>query len=237
MIVAIMQPYFFPYIGYFQLMGAVDAFVYLDDVQYVDRSWMNRNRIRLGEGVKWISMPVLAAPRHANVNARFYMPHGEEALLRKIDEAYRRAPFYRDGRDLVASLLCQEERNVASFNIHLLDVISNGMGARPRTFRSSTLRQGVQRRGQDGILEICRQLGATRYVNPIGGVELYDEGAFERSSIELRFLRTTAPSATIGGQGIHLSIIDLLMSQGMAACSALLRKRDLLSASEAKGLA
>lgn len=233
MIVAIMQPYFFPYIGYFQLMAAVDTFVFLDDVQYVHRSWMNRNRIGLDGKSVWLSMPVLAGSRTAHINERLYVPEAGEALLRKIDAAYRDAPGYRDGRGLIADLLRHPDRNVATFNAHLLKVVADALGVRPRMLRSSDVRSRNHARGQAGILELCRLLRASRYVNAIGGVGLYENQAFLEAGVELAFLRTRVPPSDLADGSVHLSIIDGLMRSGPAGCSTMVAACEVLEPSEA----
>lgn len=232
MIAAIMQPYFFPYIGYFQLMAAVDTFVLLDDVQYVNRSWMNRNRIRFDGRAVWLSMPVEAGPRSANINERNYVLEARGALLRKVDAAYRGARYHPECRELLARILSYPEPNVAAFNAHLLEAVSDSLGARPRMLRSSTLRGVNRARGQDGILEICKLLGVSCYVNPIGGVGLYDESVFEQAGITLRFLRTLAPLDPLMDGEAHLSVIDAMMRDGSEHCAAMLASCEILNPSE-----
>ena len=123
--------------------------------------------------------------------------------------------------------------NVAAFNAHLLALVSETLGVRPRTLRSSELRGVGRAKGQDGILEICRTLKASCYVNPIGGVGLYDEGAFEQSGVALRFLRTRVPPVALVEGAAHLSVIDAFMHQGPEGCAALLPCCEVLAPSNA----
>src|SRR5687768_9759783 len=94
-VAAVMQPYFFPYIGYFQLLRAADTFVVLDDVQYIERGWVNRNRVLIGSEAKWLTFPVVNAPRFLAINERSYRASAEdrETILKTVTKAYRKAPY------------------------------------------------------------------------------------------------------------------------------------------------
>lgn len=237
MIVAIMQPYFFPYIGYFQLMAAVDAFVFLDDVQYVERGWMNRNRIRRGGRSEWLSMPVQKSPRNTTINERRYVLGNTQAVIAsRVREAYGAAPAYRAVARVVLDTVNFNEPNVARFNANLLQVILGQFGAGSRLLFASDVRGARREAGQAGILQLCRQLGATRYVNAIGGGSLYEEAAFTDAGVELRFLRTRVPPVELADGPEHLSIIDGLMHLGVEGCKALLPDYELLSPAEARAL-
>jgi hypothetical protein len=234
-IVAIMQPYFFPYIGYFQLMHAVERFLVLDDVQYVDRGWMNRNRIRREGKSAWISMAVRKAPQSSAINEREYVL-GEErdALLRRLHTAYRDAPGRAECWPLIEELLSFAQPNVAKFNTHLLAALAQCLGIRCDVALVSALRGTNRLKGQAGIIDICRRTGADRYLNAIGGTELYDESEFAAEGIELSFIRTrVAPTQLLSGPE-HLSIIDGLMQLGFAGCAELLPEYELLSPAAAR---
>ena len=236
MIVAIMQPYFFPYIGYFQLMHAVELFVVLDDVQYVDRRWMNRNRIRREGQAAWVSMAVRNAPRTSAINDREYLLGEErEALKRRLRAAYREAPRFAASWPVIEDLLNFERPNVAAFNTHLLAASARLLGIRCEVSLASELRGADRLNGQAGIIDLCRRTGAKRYVNAIGGSHLYHESAFVAEGIELSFLRTRVPPAQLASGCEHLSIIDGLMQHGIAACAAMLPEYDLFTPAAARG--
>ena len=175
MIVAVLQPYFFPYLGYFQLMAQCHKFVLLDDVQYVDRRWMNRNRILSNGAPSWFTYPVARGAQTATIKDRFYVgtAKAKANLLNKIREAYRRAPHCDEVGELVRCCLNCGASSVAEVNAHLLTEVARRMNISCEFLVASDLDIHPAARGQARILAICRQLGATEYVNPIGGLSLY----------------------------------------------------------------
>ncbi len=234
MIVAIMQPYFFPYIGYFQLMHAVDTFVFLDDVQYIDRGWVNRNRIPVDGKPAWLTMPVRKASRALPINRREYLlDEGTPAAKRKLRAAYRQSDDHA-ALESIEALLGFPDANVARFNAHHLREIAGWLGIGCRFATASELLHDEQLRGERRILELCRRLGATGYVNAIGGTALYDPANFAEAGIRLSFLRTCAPPSPCADGPAHLSVIDLLVRNGAARCRELLPRRELLDAHAAR---
>lgn len=224
-----MQPYFFPYIGYFQLMQVVDTFVFFDDVQYIDRGWVNRNQIPVDGKPTWLTMPVRKASRSLPINRREYLlEEGVPALKRKLRAAYR-VPQTAGTLAALEALLDFPDANVADFNVNLLCGIASWLGINSRFIRASGLMaddNGL--RGEARIIELCRRLAADHYVNPIGGTGLYNPARFTDSGIKLSFLRTTvAPSLTMGG-AIHFSIVDLLLKLGIQSCRGVLPRYELL---------
>lgn len=230
MIVAIMQPYFFPYIGYFQLMHAVDAFVFFDDVQYIDRGWVNRNRIPLAGKSTWLSMPVIHAERTLAINQREYLLDvGAGKILRKIEAAYKNAAA-RDEAGFIADLIGFRDPNVASFNANLLERLAGWLGIDCTFQRSSQILGPCALKGEDRLIAICTQLGATEYVNPIGGITLYDPRRFRAEGVDLTFIKTTTPPTASPTGDIHYSIIDLLMRLGLSRTRSLLLEYELTKA-------
>lgn len=231
MIVAIMQPYFFPYIGYFQLMAAVDAFVFLDDVQYVEQRWMNRNRIRHGMQSAWLTLPVKRDHMHRRINEREYRFGDDDldAVQRKLETAYRKASCWSETSPFVDEILSFSVPNVSIFNVNLLRAVAERLGVTCSAVTASGLMGSQGAIGQSRVLELCLRLGATRYINAIGGVDLYDEAAFAAAGVELRFLRTRVPPVALAGGPEHLSIIDGLMHDGVAGCAAALQSYELLT--------
>lgn len=239
MIVAVLQPYFFPYIGYFQLMNAVDTFVYLDDVQYIERGWVNRNRIRNGNRSMWLTMPVVNASRSLSIRERNYVLDGPAVsrLTRTLTTSYRRGSGFAENWSMINALLANPEPNVASYNCHLLSTVARALGFRTTFLRSSEMKCTPNLKGEQRIIELCRRLGARHYVNPIGGLPLYGEDRFEASGISLSFLRTRVPPATLDGSIEHLSILDHLLWHGAIHTRAQLPDYDLLTPEKARAQA
>jgi hypothetical protein len=229
--VAIMQPYFFPYIGYFQLMAAVDVFVIYDDVQYVERSWMNRNIIRMGNTSKWLTMPVSKAARSTAIMGREYLPSAtgvDASLGGLLTTCYRHAPYFDSTSVLVRDLIRFGNRNVAALNANLLFELSKRLGISCSFLFSSQIEQQPGLSGSRKIIEICLRTGATEYINPIGGINLYDPELFEESGLSLSFIRTNSPPAMLENGPQHLSVIDWLMFEGFSNCSLRMHECELL---------
>lgn len=228
MIVAVMQPYFFPYIGYFQLMHAVDTFVFFDDVQYIDRGWVNRNRIPLGGKAAWLSMPVIHADRGLAINERRYLlDPGAKSIIQKLEAAYPRKKEQAEAR-LIAELIGFEDANVAKFNANLLQRIAKSLGIDCEFLSSSEILGQCELRGEDRILEICKRLGAKDYINPIGGMALYDPGRFEAAGVQLMFINTKSQPSVEPTGTIHYSIINTLIQMGLIETSSMLDEYELI---------
>ncbi|WP_449429384.1 WbqC family protein [Rhodanobacter umsongensis] len=234
MIAAVMQPYFFPYIGYFQLMHAVDTFVFFDDVQYINRGWVNRNRIRVRNAPAWLTMPVQRAPREHTIVARRYLLDAETvaAMKRSLQSNYAKAPFHAEVMPELSTIFNHTDASVAGFNANLLAQIARRLGINSRLIASSTIKQRLGLRGETKIIDICGQIGADVYVNAIGGIDLYDPAHFEQAGIDLRFIQSTVMTAAPldAPEQPPLSIIDTLMHQGWDGTRAMLDRFELIPA-------
>jgi hypothetical protein len=210
-----MQPYFFAYLGYFQLIAHSDIFVHYDDIQYSKGGWINRNRILWEDRTRWLTLPVRKGALHQRINQRFYQltPKIVGQVLRRIEMAYREAPQFRAVFPLLEEIFQFEDANIAAFNVNLIERLTERIGLRTRLVRSSKLKLDDRTSGQERVIAICRRLGATQYVNAIGGIRLYDAERFAESGITLRFLKSlTAPYPQFGSAFVpSLSIIDALM--------------------------
>lgn len=232
MIAAIMQPYFFPYIGYFQLMQAVDTFVIFDDVQYIDRGWVNRNRIQNNGVAAWLTLPVQKASRNLPINKRHYHLAGGDAVRRveqRLQASYAKASCWPEIAPLLFRLLGFDDANVATFNANLLEVLARRLGAGCRFIFSSSIDKPGELKGNAKVIDLCRRIGATHYVNPIGGIPLYPREVFEQAQIELSFLQTRAMPIQVGTVSEHLSIIDTMMHHGTRDTAAMLQSYDLVN--------
>ena len=191
--VAIMQPYLFPYIGYYQLVACADVFVFLDDVRLIRRCYLNRNRLCDSHRQP---VPFTVAVDHASqnrdINEHRYLPH-DGRLLKMLCHLYARQPGYERYLPIISELLATlDERSVAAVNAASVTMLAREVGITPRYLSSSEVDPQPTRRGQDRILMLCQALGADRYVNLPGGRALYEPSAFAACGIELHFLDTTA---------------------------------------------
>ncbi|GAA6203350.1 WbqC family protein [Thalassotalea sp. SU-HH00458] len=192
--VAIMQPYFVPYIGYFQLINAVDKFVIYDDIEYTKKGWINRNRIlRNGEPV-FISLPLKKDSDYLNVCQRTLSHNWDKdkrKLLNQIKGNYSKAKSFDIVYPLIENIINFENDNLFEFLHHSLKVICNYLNINTEFVISSSLKIDPKLKSQDKVIEICNKLHASQYINPVGGLALYTQEEFSLHHIKLSFLQST----------------------------------------------
>lgn len=185
--IAIMQPYFIPYAGYFRLFQASDLFVIYDCVQFPRRGWVHRNRLIDARGInRWLTLPLAKAPRDVLIRDLRFAPNAAELLAGRL-RPFHLAAGDCDVQDILATMRDVSGRP-AFYLERLLERIVRYLGFSWTVMRSSALGIPAALRGQDRILAIARQLGATHYVNSPGGTALYDVSAFAAAGIQLQFL-------------------------------------------------
>jgi hypothetical protein len=186
--VAIMQPYFFPYAGYFRLLAASDLFVIYDCVQFPRRGWVHRNRLTdLTGELRWLTLPLAKAPQDVLIRDLQFLPDAAELLAERL----RPFPIIAaapPSAEHVVSALRDIRGTPLDYIEGLLRITASYCELPWRVVRSSSLNVPSEFRGQDRIIEIARRLGASRYVNASGGRELYDAAAFEAAGMALHFL-------------------------------------------------
>ena len=223
-----MQPYFFPYLDYFRLIAASDCFVFYDDVQYSKGGWINRNRILRGGKACWLTLPVQRGALSLTIRERLYRLDNANAgrLLRQVESAYRKAPQFGAVFPLLREIVDFPDPNVAAFNTNLVRRISSALGVETPLLRSSAIDKSNELAGQPRVIDICKRLGATRYVNAIGGVGLYDADLFAHHGIELRFIKSDVLPYRQDCPGFvpNLSIIDTMMFNSRAMIGDMLRQ-------------
>lgn len=230
--IAIMQPYFLPYIGYFQLMAAVDKFVVFDDVNFINRGWINRNRLLLNGGAHTFTVPLRGASQNRLI-CEIELdddPGWREKLLRTIRQAYGRAPCYVQVSALLKDLINYPSIRLDEFLLNSLREIVRYLSLEVEIVGTSRIYENAHLKGQERIFDICRQERASVYINPIGGVDLYDRASFSERELSLNFLRSR-PVSYSQGKGEHvawLSIMDVLMFNEPTAVRRLLTEMDLV---------
>ena len=187
-----MQPYWFPYIGYWQLINMVDEFVLLDDVNYIKKGWINRNRIWLEGKEKYIVKPIKKASQNKIINELEFVNDRKipEHLSRTLQYAYRKSRKWQEMSDMVYSVLSYPASNVADYLENEIRSMCDYMGIDTKISRASIYRSKIHEKGQDGILSLCKMLNYDVYINPIGGKKLYDKEVFNQSNIHLHFMNT-----------------------------------------------
>jgi hypothetical protein len=209
-----MQPYFLPYLGYFQLIAAVDVFIVYDNIKYVKSGWINRNRLcRNGEPATF-SLPLKKASDSLEVRERELAAAFEpDKLLSQFRGAYQKAPQYPHVFPWLEDIVRQAERNLFLFLHHSILAVCAllSIGTRMRISSDITIDHTLKK--QDKVIALCRAAGARTYVNAIGGTELYEPEDFRRQGMELKFLRSRPfeyPQLAAGFVP-SLSIVDVLM--------------------------
>lgn len=225
---AIMQPYLFPYLGYFQLIGAVDAFVVYDDVNYIKGGWINRNFILAQGGEQLITLPLQGASPNLLINQVGI--GGQHKILQSIRHSYGKAPHFEAVYPMLEDVFSQQEKNLARYLDYALRRICSYLGIAPQWHLSSELKKDNALRAQDKVLAICEELGASHYINVPGGKALYDAEAFSARGLQLSFIQPRPVSYRQLGKTFvpNLSIIDVMMFNDREECTGLLGEYDLV---------
>lgn len=213
--VAVMQPYFFPYIGYWQLVAGVDKFVIFDDVNYINRGWINRNKILVnGEG-KYINILMKGASQNKLINEieLFEEEDWRSKVLQMIRNSYKKAPYFQEVFPVIEKAICLQYSNLAEYLKETIRVVCGYLDIETEILVSSEIEKDISLKGQDKILAICKELDADTYINPIGGVELYSKEMFVQNGMELFFIQANDISYEQFGDTFvpWLSIIDIMM--------------------------
>lgn len=214
---AIMQPYFFPYIGYWQLIHAVDQFVFYDDVQYMRRSYMTRNKILLHSKPHSFTLPVQKAGQKALIREVYIdtkeFDQWRDKFLQSLYHAYGKAPYFKQVYPLIEGLLNSPTPKLHSFLKLCIREVMKYLKITTKTVSSNDINYDRRGTAEEKIISICKQCKADTYINPIGGRELYQNSIFEEQGIKLNFLHTEPrpyPQFDLSFRS-HLSIIDMLM--------------------------
>jgi hypothetical protein len=228
--IAIMQPYFFPYLGYFQLINAVDRFYLYDDANFISRGWVNRNRVLLAGKPHWFTLPLVRASQNRKINEHCVARDRNFGKLEAIlKHAYGRAPLFEQVFPLLCRLLQDEENNLAVLLKNTLLAVSEYLGVSKPILLTSDMGIPEEAKGQNRILDICSSAGASSYLNPIGGRQLYDHDTFAKRGIELIFLKSRPVIYQQYAREFqpYLSIIDLMMFNDPSTIQNMLDAYDL----------
>jgi WbqC-like protein len=227
----IMQPYFLPYIGYWQLLAAVDRFVVYDNIQYTKKGWINRNRFLRNGADAVFTVPLKKGSDSLTVAARFVADDFDPAaLLNPLASAYRKAPFFTTAFPLVEAIVTAAPRNLFEYLLHGLVTTAAFLEIRTPVVVSSAVAIDHGLKAERKVLALCQALGAKRYVNAIGGRELYSVAAFAEQGIDLKFIQSRPISYRQYDDTFvpGLSIVDVLMFNSKDAVRAMLGAYDLV---------
>ncbi len=229
-----MQPYLFPYLGYFQLLAAVDRFVVYDDVAFIRQGWINRNRILVGGRAHRFSVPLRDASSfrsifETEVDRDRYAPWLRRFMM-TVDQNYRAAPCYEPVRHLLESVFGRFDGSIAALALKSLKETSRYLGLGTPIVDTSRGYGNEGLKGTERVIEICAREGADHYINAIGGADLYAANDFAARGIALHFVRSRPVVYRQFGESFTpaLSIIDVMMFNPPGAAAELLREFDLV---------
>lgn len=222
---AIMQPYFFPYIGYFQLIKAVDQFIVYDNIKYTKKGWINRNRIlRLGKD-EIFSLPLKNDSDFKNICDREISGNFKPGkLLSQFADAYRHASYFAQTMPLIEDVVRHKDVNLFRFLNYSITRTCAHLGIDTPITVSSNVDIDHGLRSEAKVLALCQAMAASVYINAIGGLELYKQSAFQAQGIALKFIRCKAIAYPQFGNAFvpSLSIIDVMMFNPISAINEFL---------------
>lgn len=220
---AIMQPYFLPYIGYFQLIAAVDQFIVYDNIKYTKKGWINRNRMLQNGKDVMFSLPLKSDSDYLDVCQReLSADFNRTKLLNQFRGAYQRAPYFEQSFPLLEGIVRCENPNLFEFLHNSIVKTCQHLGITTVIKVSSNNDIDHSLKNQDKVLALCEAVGADTYVNAIGGMELYSKETFRQRNIELRFIKSSPFEYLQFGAPFvpWLSIIDVMMFNPLDAIQA-----------------
>lgn len=229
----IMQPYYLPYIGYWQLLNAVDKYVIYDDVNFIKGGWINRNRILNNGVVQYFNVPMIGSSPFKHINQ--IGVNNEEVLVEKnkktLWNAYHRAKMFGQVSSVIYDILECRRDNLAEYLEFSIRAICKYLEIDTELYISSSLHKNNELRGEDKVIDICKSMGANIYYNAIGGKELYHSDEFKKNGIQLYFLKS---DDIVYQQGkserfeANLSIVDVMMNNDVVQIKQMLQQYTLI---------
>lgn len=216
--IAIMQPYLFPYIGYFQLINYVDTFVLLDDVNYIKRGYINHNTILINGKEFRYTIPVENASQNRLIKDMSFCDSelGTLKLIKSVELGYKKSEFFSLGMPLVREILLDSHKDITSKVELSINMIFEYLGKDINIIRASKIGNEHNLKSTERIIDICKKLGADTYINPQGGRNLYNWKDFADKSIDMYFLDVDFDNIIYSQLSdtfvSSLSIIDMLMN-------------------------
>ena len=227
--IAVMQPYLFPYIGYWQLVNSVDTFVIYDDVNFIKQGYINRNNILQNQKSHLFTLELIGASSNKKIND-IKIGGNINKLLKTIKQNYSKAPFYKDVCPVLEEILNNEEKELSKFLGFSLIKIVKYLNINTKFLYSSDMKNDKTFKAQDRLIEMSKILNATGYINSIGGIELYDKEIFSQNDINLSFLKSSEISyKQFNNEFIpNLSIIDVIMFNSKDNVKSMLTQFELI---------
>lgn len=227
-----MQPYFMPYIGYWQLIDAADIFVVFDDVNYIKKGWINRNRILMNGTELLFTLPVTGVSQNKKIKEHYFYDGraAKNKLWTTIHMAYGKSSQFADISRLIQNIITDEEDNISLYIRKSIEQICRYLNISTQIINSSEIDKDPLKKGEDKIIEICMKLEADTYVNPIGGMELYHKQRFSEQNMDLRFIKSEKFQYQQMSEDFipGLSILDMLFNVCKSDLAVYLKKYSLI---------
>lgn len=229
----IMQPYFFPYIGYWQLMNAVDEFIVYDNIQFTKSGWIRRNRILVDAKDKIFTLPIKKDSDYLDVRERFLseiFASERKKLINQIRVAYKNAPYFESVFPIIEGCINFNNNNLFEYIFNSIAKIKEYLKIDTNMVISSTINMDHSLHNKYRVIETCKRLEGDIYINPIGGIELYDKEEFLINGIDLKFIHTSnIEYKQYENEFIpNLSIIDVMMFNSVDDIRKMLELYELL---------
>ncbi len=224
-----MQPYFFPYLGYWQLLANVDKYVVYDDVTYIKGGWINRNNFLINGQKNLLTMQLEKASSYTLIKD-IVIKDDFAKFLKTIEMGYKKAPLFEKVFSLLKEICQYPDKRLGNFLFNSHIKICEYIGIETELILSSSFEKNAEFKGKDKVISICKQLGADEYINAIGGQELYDKKEFAENGIRLNFLQANLreyrqfKNKFVAG----LSIIDIMMFNSKDEISKMLNDFELV---------
>lgn len=232
--VALMQPYFLPYIGYWQLIKAVDTFVIYDDIQYIKQGWVNRNRCIVSGKVSYFTLPVSKGSMNDLIKDKTIQPQWfnkeREKFIKSLYQNYGKSQ-HSNLLDRIVKIISFDSKELSIFLGYIIKEICILLDISTDITHSSLINHNRSLTGENRVIDICKALDAKQYINSIGGIDLYSKEDFKENNIELKFVK----SSLIAYKQINynsfepfLSILDVLFNCGIEKTKKMLLEFDLV---------
>lgn len=229
----IMQPYFLPYIGYWQLINAVDEYVICDDVNFIKGGWINRNRMLINNEPKLFNIQMIGASPNKLINQIEMSQdnYWREKLLTRIKHSYSKAPYYKEVYPIIQDIIMCNESNLSKYIEYSIRRICKYFNINTKIIISSSINKNNELKPQDAVIHMCKILGATEYYNAIGGQNLYSYKYFQNNGIKLRFLEADKIEYKQYNNDFipNLSILDVMMFNSVEEINVMLNQYTLKS--------
>jgi len=230
-----MQPYFFPYIGYFQLIAAVNKFVIYDDVNFIKGGWINRNNILINKKSSLFTVPLVKVSSNTpinetKINLKFYNIW-KVKFLRSLEHSYKKAPYFTEVCNLIKNVLEINENDLISkLAVNSIKNVIDYLQLDTEICETLENYNNKTKNGQERVLDICRIEQASQYINPIGGIELYSKNTFKENGIVLNFVKSKPIVYTQFDNNFSpcLSIIDVLMFNSVSDVNKMINQYELV---------